>query len=172
MDMERFERIKSHEGFDSFVTEKRIDPLNDKPIEVTKIVCKDPLAIGGRPGRHNPRHHPRRLPHESSARPFRIATPKFGNPKSSITNHTSTTSNCLPGMIYEVKDNNLVPVVVESAQENLTKIRQLFKDCTEEEREYAEMWAQLLEYPAPQFRRAAIDIEVYSPLTNRVPDAT
>jgi DNA polymerase, archaea type len=76
-----------------------------------------------------------------------------------------------PGMIYEVKDNSLVPVVVESAQKNLTEIRQLFKDCTEEEREYAEMWAQLLEYPAPQFRRAAIDIEVYSPLTKRVPDA-
>ena len=33
------------------------------------------------------------------------------------------------------------------------------------------MWAKLLEYPAPKFRRAAIDIEVYSPLSNRVPDA-
>src|ERR1035438_6714187 len=42
---------------------------------------------------------------------------------------------------------------------------------SEEEREYAEMWAKLLEYPAPKFRRAAIDIEVYSPLSTRMPDA-
>ena len=74
-------------------------------------------------------------------------------------------------MIYEVKDGNLVPKVLEEATENLNKIKDLFKECTEEEREYAEMWAKLLEYPAPKFRRAAIDIEVYSPLSTRVPDA-
>ncbi|TFH25777.1 DNA-directed DNA polymerase I, partial [Candidatus Bathyarchaeota archaeon] len=45
------------------------------------------------------------------------------------------------------------------------------KECTVEEQEYAEMWANLLEYPAPKFRRAAIDIEVYSPLSTRVPDS-
>ena len=61
--------------------------------------------------------------------------------------------------------------MLKQADENLNKIRELFKDCTAEEREYAEMWARLLEYPAPKFRRAAIDIEVYSPLANRVPDA-
>ena len=70
-------------------------------------------------------------------------------------------SQLLPGMIYEVKDGNLVPKVLEEATENLNKIKNLFKECTEEEREYAEMWAKLLEYPAPKFRRAAIDIEVY-----------
>ena len=74
-------------------------------------------------------------------------------------------------MIYEVKNGNLVPIVLEEATENLNKIRSLFKECIEEEREYAEMWAKLLEYPAPKFRRAAIDIEVYSPLSTRVPDA-
>ncbi len=61
--------------------------------------------------------------------------------------------------------------MLEEATENLNKIKALFKDCTEEEREFAEMWAKLLEYPAPKFRRAAIDIEVYSPLSTRMPDA-
>ena len=60
---------------------------------------------------------------------------------------------------------------VHEAEQTLAKIRELFKDETAEEREFAEMWAKLLEYPAPKFRRAAIDIEVYSPLSNRVPDA-
>ncbi len=66
---------------------------------------------------------------------------------------------------------NLVPKVLEEAKENLNQIKTLFKECTEEEREYAEMWARLLEYPAPEFRRAALDIEVYSPLSSRMPDA-
>jgi DNA polymerase I len=61
--------------------------------------------------------------------------------------------------------------MVESATENLTKIRSLFIDCSEEEREYAEMWAKLLEYPAPNFRRAAIDIEVLSSVSTRMPNA-
>ncbi len=170
MDMERFERVKSHEGFDSFVTEKRLDPLNDKPIEVTKIICKDPLAIGGRPGGTIrdiiPEDYPRVFGTQIQDSDAKIWESKIKYYQSYIYD-----KQLQPGMIYEVKDNSLVPVVVESAQKNLTEIRQLFKDCTEEEREYAEMWAQLLEYPAPQFRRAAIDIEVYSPLTKRVPDA-
>ncbi len=76
-----------------------------------------------------------------------------------------------PGMIYEVKDGNLCRKCLRLATENLNKIRSLFKECSEEEREYAEMWAKLLEYPAPKFRRAAIDIEVLSPLSTRMPDA-
>jgi DNA polymerase, archaea type len=170
MDMERFERVKSHEGFDGFITEKRLDPLNDKPIEVTKIICKDPLAIGGRPGGTIrdiiPEDYPRIF-----GMPIQDSDAKIWESKIKYYQSYIYDKQLLPGMIYEVKDNNLVAVVVESAHENLAKIGELFKDCTKEEREYAEMWAQLLEYPAPQFRRAAIDIEVYSPLSNRVPDA-
>ena len=60
--------------------------------------------------------------------------------------------------------------MVEEATHNLNMIRELFKDCSEEERSYAEMWAKLLEYPAPNFRRAAIDIEVFSSIATRMPN--
>ena len=169
-EMELFERVKSHEGFDSFVTEKRLDPLNNKVIDVTKIICKDPLAIGGRPAGTIRDIIPEDFPKVFGARMI-DSDAKIWESKIKYYQSYIYDKQLLPGMIYEVKDNNLVPVVVESATENLTKIRALFKDCTEEEREYAENWAKLLEYPAPQFRRAAIDIEVYSPLSNRVPDA-
>ncbi|MGE5532843.1 MAG: DNA-directed DNA polymerase I, partial [Bacillota bacterium] len=56
------------------------------------------------------------------------------------------------------------------ANENLNRIRTLFTDCSQEEREFAEMWAKLLEYPAPIFRRAAIDIEVLSSVVSRMPN--
>jgi len=46
----------------------------------------------------------------------------------------------------------------------------IFKDATQEELEYIEQWARLLEYPAPKFRRIAMDIEVLAPVPTRVPD--
>ena len=169
-EMELFGRVKSHEGFDSLITEKRLDPLNNKVIDVTKIICKDPLAIGGRPAGTIRDIIPEDFPKVFGARMI-DSDAKIWESKIKYYQSYIYDKQLLPGMIYEVKDNNLVPVVVESATENLSKIRVLFKDCTEEEREYAENWAKLLEYPAPQFLRAAIDIEVYSPLSNRVPDA-
>ena len=173
-EMERFERVKNHEGFDSFQTEKKLDPLNDTLVDVTKIVTKDPLAIGGRPAGTIrdiiPEDYPRLFGTQMQDNGAKIWESKIKYYQSYIYD-----KQLLPGMIYEVKNNNLMPVVVESATENLNKIKALFADCkTDAEREYAEfsmMWAKLLEYPAPQFRRAAIDIEVYSPLANRVPDA-
>ncbi|MCW4004223.1 MAG: DNA-directed DNA polymerase I [Candidatus Bathyarchaeota archaeon] len=172
-EMEKFERVKNHEGFDSFQTEKKLDPLNNTVIEVTKIVTKDPLAIGGRPAGTIrdiiPEDYPKLFGMSMQDSGAKIWESKIKYYQSYIYDR-----QLLPGMIYEVKEGNLVPVVVESATENLNRIQALFADCKNDaEREYAEfsmMWAKLLEYPAPQFRRAAIDIEVYSPLANRVPD--
>jgi DNA polymerase I len=169
-EMELFERVKNHEGFDHFETVKRFDPLNDKEIEVTKIVCKDPQAVGGRPGSSI-----RDIIPEDYKGIFGVSMQDAGAKiwEARIKYYQSYIFDrkLQPGMIYEVKDGNLVEAVDITASENLAKIRDTFKECSEEERSYAEMWAKLLEYPAPQFRRAAIDIEVYSPLANRVPDA-
>ncbi len=169
-EMELFSRVTGHMGFDSFQTEKRIDPLNDKTIEVTKILCKDPLAIGGKPGGTIRDIIPEDYPKVFGVR-MQDSDAKIWESKIKYYQSYIYDRGLLPGMIYEVKDGDLVPVAVESAVENISKITSLFTDCTDEERLYAEMWARLLEYPAPQFRRAAIDIEVYSPLANRVPDA-
>jgi DNA polymerase I len=169
-ELERFGRITSHEGFDRFQAEERLDPLNDKPIQVTKIVAKDPLAIGGRAtGTIRdiiPEDHAKVLGTRINDSDTKIWESKIKYYQSYIFDR-----GLLPGMIYEIKNGNLQPVVDNTAAENLSRIREIFKDCTKEEQEYAEMWAELLEYPAPHFRRAAIDIEVYSPLANRVPDA-
>ncbi len=169
-DMERFERVKTHTGFDHFEAEQRLDTLNDCPVEVTKIVCKDPLAIGGRPSGTIRDIIPEDYTKVFGARIQDVGA-KIWESKIKYYQSYIYDRGLLPGMEYEVKDGNLVQVTNNAATENLTKIRSLFAECTTEEQEYAEMWAELLEYPAPKFRRAAIDIEVYSPLTNRVPDA-
>ena len=46
----KIDRVINHEGFDHFESEEKLDTLVDKKVTVTKVVCKDPLAIGGRPG--------------------------------------------------------------------------------------------------------------------------
>jgi DNA polymerase I len=166
----KLDRVMQHEGFDHFETEEKLDSLMDKKVIVTKVVCKDPLAIGGRPGGTIrdiiPDDFPKVAESYVDSKEIKVWESKIKYYQTYIYDQ-----KLLPGMIYEIKDGNLVETVVEQASENLNKIRDIFKDCTVEEQEFVEMWAKLLEYPAPQFRRAAIDIEVYSPLANRVPDS-
>ncbi len=169
-ELNKIESLTHHEGFDSLEVTERYDPLKNQTVKVTKIIAKDPLAIGGRPqGTIRdivPEDYTRVCETHIEPSDIKIWESKIKYYQSYIYD-----KQLQPGMIYEVKDGNLVPKVLEEATENLNKIRSLFKECTEEEREYAEMWAKLLEYPAPKFRRAAIDIEVLSPLSTRMPDA-
>ncbi len=169
IELEKIDRLINHEGFDSFKLEEKYDPLENKNIQVTKIVAKDPLAIGGRPAGTIRDIIPEDFPKVSAVHlePQEI---KLWESKIKYYQSYIYDRQLLPGMIYEVKDGNLKETVLEETAETLSKIKELFKDATDEEREFAEMWAKLLEYPAPSFRRAAIDIEVYAPISTRVPD--
>ena len=167
--LKKFDRLVNHEGFDSFEIEERFDPLNNENIKVTKILAKDPLAIGGRPqGTIRdiiPEDHLKACGCKIEDSDTKVWESKIKYYQSYIYDR-----QLLPGMIYEVKDGNLEPVVLDETEATLNQIREIFKDATDEEREFFETWAKLLEYPAPKFRRAAIDIEVYSPISTRVPD--
>jgi DNA polymerase, archaea type len=165
--LRKVDRLMNHEGFDHFETLQKMDPLENKMVSVTKIVTGDPLAIGGRPSGTI-----RDIIPEDCPKCNNIPSEQIQVWESKIKYYQSYIYDCniVPGMIYEVKEGSLVPVVLESANETLNKIKCLFNDSTEEEQEYAADWAKLLEYPAPKFRRAAVDIEVYSPLSTRMPD--
>jgi DNA polymerase, archaea type len=173
-ELEKFQRVINHQGFERFQTEKKFDPLSDRLIDVTKIICKDPLAIGGRPGETIRDIIPAEFPEVFGCN-IQDSEAKIWEAKIKYYQSYIYDRQLFPGMLYEVKNGNLVEAIDLSAAENLNKIKALFVDCkTEAEREYAEYaesWAKLLEYPAPKFCRAAIDIEVYSPLSTRVPDA-
>ena len=168
-ELEKIDRLINHEGFDHFELQEKFDPLLNQNVKVTKIVAGDPLAIGGRPQGTIRDIIPEDFPKVSDV-PVAREDIKVWESKIKYYQSYIYDRQLLPGMIYEVKNGNLVPKVLEEATENLNKIKLLFKDATDEEREYAEMWAKLLEYPAPKFRRAAIDIEVYAPISTRMPD--
>ncbi len=73
-------------------------------------------------------------------------------------------------MIYEVKDSKLVLKNMEETEKIVKQIQKIFKDATDEELQFIEEWARLLEYPAPKFLCVALDIEVYTPIPTRMPD--
>ena len=169
-EIEKMERIVNHEGYDHCEAVELFDPLADRKVTVTKIVTNDPLAIGGRPQGSIrdiiPEDFPKVADTPVNPEDIRVWEAKIKYYQTYIYD-----TRYLPGMIYSVKDGSLVPYVEEEAEKTIVKLKSIFKDATTEELEYIDEWARLMEYPAPKFRRAAIDIEVYAPLSTRVPDS-
>jgi DNA polymerase I len=168
-ELEKIPRLMQHEGFDHFETIEKFDPLTLKNIRATKIVTNDPLAIGGRPQGTIRDIIPEDYPEIHRIREGE-EQPKVWEARIKYYQSYIYDKQFLPGMIFEVKNHNLTPVTLPDTEKTLRQIESIYTEATTEEHEFIQEWARLLEYPAPKFRRAAIDIEVYSPTTTRVPD--
>ncbi|MCX8151148.1 MAG: DNA-directed DNA polymerase I [Candidatus Bathyarchaeota archaeon] len=168
-ELEKMERVTTHEGFDHFEQVELFDALSDRKVTVTKIVANDPLAIGGKPQGSLREIIPEELPKISDT-PMAAEDAKVWEAKIKYYQSYIYDTRYLPGMIFEVKNGNLAQVCIEDAEKAITNLKSIFQGATTEELEYIEEWARLIEYPAPKFRRAAIDIEVYAPISSRVPD--
>ncbi len=168
-DLERIDRLTDHEGFDRFKREEMFDALLDKNVHITKIIARDPLAIGGRPQGTIRDIIPEDFPKVSDS-PIQPEDIKVWESRIKYYQSYIYDRQLLPGMLYEVKNGNLITVTLEETENTLVQLKAIFKKDSVEELQFIEDWARLLEYPAPKFRRAAIDIEVYSPVSTRVPD--
>jgi len=168
-ELEKISRVTKHEGFDRFEIVEKIDPLREKKIHITKIITKDPLAIGGRPYGCIRDIIPEDFPKVSEL-PVEPNDIKVWESTIKYYQSYIYDQGLLPGMMYEVKDSNLVLRKLEDVERTVKQIRDIFKDATPEELDFIEEWARLLEYPAPKFRRVALDIEVLAPIPTRVPD--
>jgi len=164
-ELEKLDRLMSHPGFDHFETVRRYDLLLDREVNLTKVVAKDPLAIGGRAKGCIRDVIPEDYP--------KVA----GNQKVKVWEAFIKYYQCYiydqdlaPGMIYRVANGGLVPVEYERSEDVVNEIRQLFQNESKELLHHIENWARLLECPVPDFRRVALDIEVFSPVATRVPD--
>ena len=167
--LERIQRLIKHEGFDHLESTQKFDPLLNRKVQVTKIVTSDPLAIGGRPQGTIRDIIPEDFP--------KTSTGMVNNEEAKVWEARIKYYQCyiydrqfLPGMIYEVKNDNLVPTVSEQTEKTVKQIEAIFPEATSEELQHLTEWARLLEYPAPKFHRAALDIEVYATVSTRVPD--
>jgi DNA polymerase I len=119
---------------------------------VTKIVAKDPLTIGGKP--------------TGSIRD--VITAWEGDIKY-VENYIYD-RHIEPGMMYEVKNRQLLQVEYQLPEQASKDIDQLFHEDSQEYRSLAREWLRLLECPVPRYRRVALDIEVMQVVETRVPD--
>jgi len=168
-ELEKINRLMQHPGFAHFEIVEKSDPLLDRNVKVTKIVARDPLAIGGRP-----KGCIRDIIPEDfltvSETPISPEQIKVWESKIKYYQSYIYDRNLLPGMVYEVKDGKLIIKALEEAEKMVKCIREIFEEATDEELQFIEQWARLLEYPAPKFHYVALDIEVYTPIPTRMPD--
>jgi len=165
-ELKKLSRVTSHSGFDHFETVEKFDPLLDKQVTVTKVVAKDPLAIGGRQSgclRDI-------IPEDYQKLTGLEEPPKVWESYIRYYQSYIYDNNLALGMLYKIQKGKLVPVKQKSSEGTVEKILSLFSGVSEEFLESVENWARLLESPAPEFRRVALDIEVSSPVATRVPD--
>jgi DNA polymerase I len=168
-ELEKISRLTQHPGFDRFEIIEKLDPLLDKNVNITKIVTKDPLAVGGRPTGCIRDIIPEDFP-KTSDTPITPEEIKVWESNIKYYQCYIYDKQLLPGMIYEIKNGNLILKKLEEIEKIVNQIRCIFKDATDEELGFIDEWARLMEYPAPKFRRVALDIEVLAPIPTRVPD--
>ncbi len=150
-------RISKHQGYLQAETVEMFDLLRDRPVSLTKIVGTNPLAIGGRPDSI------REYLKEGDVSHAWEANIRYRN-------CYSYDKNIISGLLYEIKDGDLLPVSPELDESMMKEfVERLGAD--EELKEVIDEYAPMFFTEVPDIRRIAIDIEVYTPVKNRMPDA-
>ncbi len=145
-------QVMEHPGFKELKLITKFNALKDAEEEYAEIIAKDPLSIGGK---------------SNSIREF---LPESW--ESRIRYHESYLydTQLIPGIPYSLRQGKIERIEEEFSEEVEKKIENLFVEESKEMQKFALEWAWLLQQEIPRFRRAAVDIEVFSPVANRVPD--
>ena len=151
-ELQKIPDVAHNYGFDHFEEGEKFDTLRGQEVKVTKIVAKDPLTIGGKP-----------------TGSIRDAITAWEADIKYVENYIYDRA-IEPGMMYEVKDKHLLPVLYRLPEQASKDIDELFRHDSDEYKELAREWLRLLECPVPIYRRAAVDIEVLQTVESRVPD--
>jgi len=139
---------------------KLLDILHDKPIDVSKILVKDPLAIGG----------------TQTSKSIRNLIDTW---ESDIKYYESYLydSSLIVGKYYKIENDAIVPYDLEISDETKLSLKSMLLDKqsdtnlpdTKQFDEHVSQWANLLNQPIPKIKRISLDIEVESEI-GRIPD--
>ena len=139
---------------------KLLDILNDKPINVSKIVVKDPLAIGGTQTNKSIRN-------------------LIDTWESDIKYYESYLydNSLIVGKYYKIENDAIIPYDLEISDETQLSLKNMLLDKqsdtnlpdTKQFDEHVAQWANLLNQPIPKIKRVSMDIEVESEV-GRIPD--
>jgi len=139
---------------------KLLDILHDKPINVSKILVRDPLAIGG----------------TQTSKSIRNLIDTW---ESDIKYYESYLydSSLIVGKYYKIENDVVVPYDLEISDETKLSLKSMLLDKqsdtnlpdTKQFDEHVSQWANLLNQPIPKIKRISLDIEVESEI-GRIPD--
>ena len=139
---------------------KLLDILNDKPINVSKIVVKDPLAIGGTQTNKSIRN-------------------LIDTWESDIKYYESYLydNSLIVGKYYKIENDAIIPYDLEISDETQLSLKNMLLDKQSDTNlpdpkqfdEHVAQWANLLNQPIPKIKRVSMDIEVESEV-GRIPD--
>ena len=139
---------------------KLLDILNDKPINVSKIVVKDPLAIGG----------------TQTNKSIRNLIDTWESDIKYYENYLYDNS-LIVGKYYKIENDAIIPYDLEISDETRLSLKNMLLDKqsdtnlpdTKQFDEHVSQWANLLNQPIPKIKRVSMDIEVESEV-GRIPD--
>ncbi len=161
-------KARQNRGFVRTETVKLQDLLRDKTVTMTKVIANNPLAIGGT------RDSIRDLLKE------RVQTGDPSNPVMEVShaweaniryrNCYTYDSEIVPGMMYRIENGSLRPSPPDLDKATLDEFRKVLGDEPGLER-IVDLYAPMFFTEVPDIKRIALDIEVYSPVSTRVPDA-
>jgi DNA polymerase I len=147
--IERHAEVLQHPGFSHFEVVERYDALHNRRVLVTRVYAKDPLSIGG------------------GKKSIRDILGETWESRIKYHHCYLFDRNIIPSMWYRVENGKLVPVEVSVPPEVIAALKSVFSP---ERAGVAEEFIPLFQAPVPHIRRVAIDIEVYTPQENKVPD--
>ena len=139
---------------------KLMDILHDKPIVVSKILVRDPLAIGG----------------TQTSKSIRNLIDTWESDIKYYENYLYDNS-LIVGKYYRIENDVVIPYDLEISDETKLSLKNMLLDKqsdtnlpdTKQFDEHVLQWANLLNQPIPKIKRISLDIEVESE-TGRIPD--
>ena len=140
--------LMTHPGLLGLESATRYDALEGKEIPVTVVLARDPLSIGGRP-----------------TGCIRDIIKAWEADIRYVENYIYD-RHLEPGMSYTIQGGDLRP----GSTAEVPPVKEAIEEKDAEYRKLMERWLRLLEYPVPNYRRVALDIEVLSQKETRVPD--
>ncbi len=149
--IEEIKEIKQNPSFIGLEVVSKYDPLEGKPKIMTKILTRDPLAVARLRGKVSKAWEARIKYHDNYVFDREL----------------------IPGMKYVIKNGyKITPVPPRVEEKTVRVVKEIFKNEPRETRELALQWLPLFEEQPPKARRVALDIEVFTPVRGRIPQAS
>lgn len=135
------------------------DLLKDESVKMTKVIGDNPLAIGGS---------------ASSIRNSLVDNNNVSHAWEAAIRYQlcyTYDSKLVPGLMYKIENGNLISCPPDVDAKTLDEFKKTVQDEESLESIIAE-YSPMFFTEVPDIKRLAVDIEVYSPVVNRVPDAS